>query len=411
MKKLFSILGLILMAFSANAQNITDQLAQLDSCVNRSNNAVRKDDHAEAEKQIKKSLKIFSLLPDTTRTRLDQQFGGNFTAQVHIALAANQSMQEKNRTALENLKMGVDLGYLELSHYNYSTLVNSPEFENIRSSKEYVAILDKAREEGDFGWILRQSGSYDSLAATDSLPAFKYANPNDRDLVRVRQHFNLDSIAGSGDELSKIKNLLLWVHNTVSHDGSSSNPKSKNAIDMVELCQSQGRGVNCRMMAQILNECYLAMGFKSRFIVCMPRKMINDCHVINVVYSNTLDKWVWADPTFNAYVTDENGVMLGIGEVRDRMRNGGQYFLNKEANWNNQVPQTKEEYLDVYMAKNLYYVVCPSRSEYNTETWYDGKRPIPYVALLPQGYDCDSKEQYQFITNNPKWFWASPYAE
>lgn len=58
-------------------------------------------------------------------------------------------------------------------------------------------------------------------------------------------------------------------------------------------------------MAQMLNECYLAMGFKSRFITCMPKVMINDCHVINAVYSNTLDKWLWMDPTFNAYVTDE----------------------------------------------------------------------------------------------------------
>ena len=39
----------------------------------------------------------------------------------------------------------------------------------------------------------------------------------------------------------------------------------------------------------------------------MPRKMVNDCHVINVVYSATLDKWVWVDPTFDAYVVDENG--------------------------------------------------------------------------------------------------------
>lgn len=58
-------------------------------------------------------------------------------------------------------------------------------------------------------------------------------------------------------------------------------------------------------MAQMLNECYLAMGFKSRFITCMPKVMINDCHVINAVYSNTLNKWLWMDPTFNAYVTDE----------------------------------------------------------------------------------------------------------
>ena len=33
-------------------------------------------------------------------------------------------------------------------------------------------------------------GLYDSSAPTDSLPRFRYADPNDRDLVRVREYFN-----------------------------------------------------------------------------------------------------------------------------------------------------------------------------------------------------------------------------
>ena len=130
------------------------------------------------------------------------------------------------------------------------------------------------------------------------------------------------------------------------------------------------------------------MGFKSRFVTCMPRKMVNDCHVINVVYSATLDKWVWVDPTFDAYVVDENGVMLSIQEVRERMRDGRPYFLNEDANWNNESPQTQKHYLDTYMAKNLYYLVCSDRSEFDTETWCEGKHPIYYVALIPEGYDC-----------------------
>ena len=142
---------------------------------------------------------------------------------------------------------------------------------------------------------------------------------------------------------------------------------------------------------------------------CMPRKMVNDCHVINVVYSATLDKWVWVDPTFDAYVVDENGVMLSIQEVRERMRDGRPYFLNEDANWNNESPQTQKHYLDTYMAKNLYYLVCSDRSEFDTETWCEGKHPIYYVALIPEGYDCD--REYHFMTTNDKWFWASPYAE
>lgn len=43
------------------------------------------------------------------------------------------------------------------------------------------------------------------------------------------------------------------------------------------------------------------------------------------------------------------------------------------------------------------------------ETWCEGKHPIYYVALIPEGYDCD--REYHFMTTNDEWFWASPYAE
>ena len=83
-----------------------------------------------------------------------------------------------------------------------------------------------------------------------------------------------------------------------------------------------------------------------------------DCHVINTVWSSELQKWIWVDPTFNAYVTDEDGVMLGIAEVRERLIDGRPLVLNKDANWNNESKQTKEHYLENYMAKNLYYFEC-----------------------------------------------------
>ena len=64
------------------------------------------------------------------------------------------------------------------------------------------------------------------------------------------------------------------------------------------------------------------------------------------VYSNTLDKWIWVDPTNNAWVMDENGIMLSVQEVRERLRDGRPVTLNEEANWNNQQKITKEYYLD-----------------------------------------------------------------
>lgn len=402
MKKLLLSVVAAFCITASPAQSYEALLAPVDSCSVRADRAMEAKKYAEAEREYRKMFRLCDRLPDSIQTRLN-------LAYVYYDMACAQSRLNKRKAAVATLATCVEQGYIEQGYGNYSWMIEDPDLDNIRSEKGYAEIVEKAREQGDFMWILRQAGPYDSSAPTDSLPRFRYADPNDRDLVRVREYFNLDSIAGSGDELSKIRNLMHWVHNAVRHDGSSRNPTSRNAIDLIEVCRKENRGINCRMMAQVLNECYLAMGFKSRFVTCMPRKMVNDCHVINVVYSATLDKWVWVDPTFDAYVVDENGVMLSIQEVRERMRDGRPYFLNEDANWNNESPQTQKHYLDTYMAKNLYYLVCSDRSEFDTETWYEGKHPVYYVALVPEGYDCD--REYHFMTTNDEWFWASPYAE
>ena len=256
------------------------------------------------------------------------------------------------------------------------------------------------------------------------VPAFTYQSKENSSLVKIRRDFHLDSVAGKGNEISKILNLMHWVHNTVKHDGGSQNPTLKNAIDLIKVCQSEKRGVNCRMMATILNECYLSLGFKSRYVTCMPKETeFDDCHVINMVYSNDLKKWIWIDPTFDAYVMNEKGELLGLLEVRERLINDKPIILNPDANWNREQSQTKKNYLDNYMAKNLYRLECPVSSEYDTETVKEGKT-VTYLELLPldglvqtpqksEKQDLKSsqrtKNSYTYYkTNNPNLFWSKP---
>lgn len=105
---------------------------------------------------------------------------------------------------------------------------------------------------------LQRAGVYNTYD-NRQLPAFTYLAPNDENLQKLRRELKLDSIAGQGDEVLKIKNLMSWVHNNIRHDGNSDNPNIKNALGIIEVCHTENRGVNCRMMATVLNECYLAM--------------------------------------------------------------------------------------------------------------------------------------------------------
>jgi hypothetical protein len=144
-----------------------------------------------------------------------------------------------------------------------------------------------------------------------------------------------------------------------------------------------------------------------------------DCHVIVTVYVPSLKKWIWVDPTFDAYVMNEKGEMLSIAEVRERIIDGRPLILNPDANWNHKSSQTKEHYLYYYMAKNLYMLSCYANSEYNTETDHDGKTYI-HVYLLPVEYfkqtpyksektDVIHKtENVIYKTNNADKFWAAP---
>lgn len=266
--------------------------------------------------------------------------------------------------------------------------------------------------------ILQAAGKYNA-ADKRAFPAFSYQDMNDSNLVTLRKTLKLDSIAGGGAEISKILNLLHWIHNLVPHDGNHENPVVKNALSMIAECKKGDRGLNCRGLATVLNECYLSLGIKSRFITCMPKDSVfDDCHVINIVYSSDYKKWIWIDPTNNAYVMNEKGELLGPGEVRERLVNNQPLILNPDANWNNRSMVFKEEYLYNYMAKNLYRIESPVSSEYNYETWKKGKQ-VEYVELLPlDAYNqLPQKKAHtyktgttftNYKTNNPALFWALP---
>jgi hypothetical protein len=318
------------------------------------------------------------------------------------------------------LKNRLKIGIILIIHAK-----NDSDLDNIRNEKRFVELMESIREQGDYGYVLKQAGKYEK-SDTVGLPRFEYESANNGRLKDVKNLFNLDSVAGQGDEISKIINLMTWVHNAIRHDGSNYALCEFDAIDFYNYHKATGKGINCRGLAITLNECYLAMGFKSRYITCMPKNEKDpDCHVINCVYSETLQKWLWMDPSFNAYVKDENGNFLSIAEVRERLINDKPLFLNQDANWNNERPETKENYLDSYMAKNLYWLQCPVISRFNPESRYRNNDNT-YISLMPIGYEhssvnksagvlfdgkivvSDRTKMYNRIVHNPEYFWQKP---
>jgi hypothetical protein len=332
---------------------------------------------------------------------------------IYYTLSCTYSLLNDKASAVTYLKKAIEAGYNDYGHVQLDT-----DFDNIRNEKEFLELNKKLKTTGDYLSILKRAGKY-NLSDNRPVPAFSYQASDNPNLVALRKGFNLDSIAGQGSDLLQILNLMHWIHDLVPHDGMNGNPEVKNALSMLEVCKKDKRGLNCRGLALVLNECYLSMGIKSRIVTCYPKdslKIDQDCHVINSVYSESLKKWLWIDPTFDAYVMNEKGEMLSIEEVRERLISDKTLILNPDANWNNQSAQTKEDYLESYMAKNLYMLECPASSEYNMETSSEGKT-YNYIRLLPMDYfeqkpdkeeDKREKSNTTWIThntNNANVFW------
>lgn len=318
--------------------------------------------------------------------------------------AAQKGLKDE---ALQMLGHAAGFGYNNLDQISVDS-----DLESLRGDARYGEIIEKVKknhevwqQEHDYLQVLRKAPAYSDHPYGDA-PAFTYAPATDADLIRVREFFNLDSIAGKGDEISQMKNIMYWLHDAIPHDGSGGFPSNtpRNAIDLYKACKAQQRGLNCRGLALVLSEMYLAMGWPARALTCQPKdyRHDRDCHVIDMVWSRDLKKWVWMDPSFAAFVTDEDGLLLHPGEVRQRIIDGRTIILNEDANWNHKSKQVKEEYIDQYMAKNLYYLSAYLHNAFGTES--PDVNHSEYYTLSPENSDAPN----QPALSDEQWFWQSP---
>lgn len=385
-------------------KEFTDYTKQLEQ---QRQNASGKNEYRNAVRLIHEWLAHYNQEPEVVKNNFV-----NYVPGMYYNLACYYALDGQKDSSVGWFDKCVDAGWSDYAH----TLVDS-DLNSVRNDKRFKESLARMQEKYDYGYILKKAGTYHN-GTESAYPVFAYQPASAAPLVALKQRFNLDSIAGPGDDTARMKRLLLWVHNRIKHDGGSDNPKQRNAADLIEVCDQEKRGVNCRMLATVLRDVYQAEGYPARMVTCMPKDTAdNDCHVITVVWSKVLNKWVWMDPTFNAYVRDDKGLLLNIEEVRERLIKGQPLLLNEDANWNNKTKETKAEYLDYYMSKNLYWIKCHVKSEWDVETRKENWN-ITYVNLYPSGFSTINNQGQlvtgpvtTYATNNSSYFWQKPVTE
>lgn len=386
---------------SVKAQNAVERkfMASVDSLNSLMNTELRENNYQEAEALCQKIISLY----DMQASKLSEGYA-YFKYSSYYNMSHIQLQQGKMKEAAINLAKVLDSGVMEIS---YNQIMNDADLACILDEEALQPSLERLKVNTDYLQILKDAPEYSSTSQAGNMPRIIYERPDSPDLVRVREYFNLDSVAVEGDEIATIKRILTYIHDKIRHDGKNGTPSGgANSINYAEACKDGSRGLNCRGLATVLNECYLSMGIPSRVITCLPKTYIVDCHVINAVYSSTLKKWLWIDPTNNAWVTDGQGNMLSVQEVRERLRAGLPVQVNDEANWNNERKTTTENYLYEYMAKNLFYIESWTRYGFNTES--DKDNPVNYIFLEPTGCKSEEMKPGNISVTDDALYWQEP---
>ena len=222
----------------------------------------------------------------------------------------------------------------------------------------------------------------------DDCPPFSYDTTN-VELGNLIAVYNLKSVAGNGSQFSQILNLMKWLRESVTYDGSTSTQPTYNSRELLAYAlKSRDNGINCRMLATILSEVLLSFGMKSRLVSLHSVSPYDgDNHVVTLVWLEESAKWIFVDPSFRAFFTDGDGAFMSPWELRQAYANRVDVDCTIEASFGSEPDESEARYRR-YLSKNLFRMHSPVINTFGSETLGDQR----WIGLAPIGFDqkrCD----------------------
>ncbi len=273
----------------------------------------------------------------------------------------------------------------------------------------------------EWAGLLKKHAEFSAQPPADPVEvSFSYAAPSDENLTKLRDTYDLETIAGGGSETDRIINLTTWVYQLTGHANEPQIPKELNALNLIRLAKDEHMLINCFMKTVILNEVFLAMGFSSRWTHLLPHSREEDqSHFVTSVYLPSLGRWVLMDPDMGAYVTDEKGTILGVAEIRSRLiadeplvvkdLDTSQSLLARS--WSSVRNFAEGVDYPWFLSAFIFKIRCPQASTFNQRSMPDRV----YFELLPDGYR-EELLQKPMVTergktiyiNDEELFWQRP---
>lgn len=208
---------------------------------------------------------------------------------------------------------------------------------------------------------------------------------SDARFKELNDRYRLDEIAGSGDIITRATNLMAWLCAGIRHNGSY-NHSEANALAILEYAYKKDKGVNCRCLAITLTDILLSQGIYARTLYLMPKTPDGDNHVGTIFYSQEDNKWIFFDPSYNAYFTNEHGELQSAEEIRKLLSTPDRLHINKTAEYRGEkmdddsITGYKE-----YLTKDFYYFSCRVEQGF-------GVTAGDIYNLCPEGLDLRERD-------------------
>ena len=217
---------------------------------------------------------------------------------------------------------------------------------------------------------------------------YKIADSSDEGLMNLKSKYNLNNLTVNNNEIKQCLMAMDWTFQHLLFKTRAEFNEKLSATNILEFSRKNHKTVNCLCHATVLTEVLLSLGFAARKISCLPIDIVPfDNHVVTVVFIKSLSKWIMLDPSMACYVTDDEGKILSLSEIRCNLINDKRIYIKTFRRFptlnmpiKKQLELNHQEYI-VYLYKNLFRFV--SRSVQSSAVT---KNKDVFYMLVPKGF-------------------------
>lgn len=269
----------------------------------------------------------------------------------------------------------------------------------------YDINFGRTLDEIDDTYFLKYFSTYSNVNTEQII--FTYENQNSPNLVHLKEVLKLEDIRGEGNDNDVFRRVCNWVYNTLSagtNETISQQCKKLdwNTLTILQQVKDNGLFCDCGTFAIVLTEVLLALGYKARWVQCLPLDLrYSDSHCVTHVYSKDFGKWMIVDAALNQIYFNRKGIPLSLPELRQSLLNDERILFlsssDKNRNW-----------LLHYWKKNIFRFHCFLENKYG---FYSASNQT-HCYLDPENfkisnkmYQRDSGKICHIHTSSPEEYW------